>query len=275
MQSGVASVSIAHYENFPVASLLLPAQFRNPVRLIYAFARRADDIADEGNFAPGERLTQLNHLRAELDRIANEEPPQSALFRDLAATVSRNKLPLAPFHDLLSAFRQDVVKQRYANFSEVMDYCSRSANPIGALLLYLYGAHNKVNIAYANSICSSLQLINFLQDVAIDYQKGRIYLPLDEMALYGVSEETISRGERSPGWRELIAFQVKRTQSLLDSGRPLGKILAGRIGLELRVIIEGGQRILDKLQRSEGDVFSRRPVLRPSDWMLMLGRALR
>jgi squalene synthase HpnC len=274
MQSGVASVSIAHYENFPVASLLLPARFRGPVRLIYAFARCADDIADEGNCASGERMAQLDRMRSELDRIARKEVPQRPLFRDLAAIVSLHALPLAPFHDLLSAFRQDVLKQRYENFGEVIDYCSRSANSVGKLLLHLYGAHNAGNLAYSDAICSSLQLVNFLQDIAIDYKKGRVYLPRDEMARHGVSEAMIARGEQSAGWRELMALQIGRAQSMLDSGRPLGKILCGRIGLEMRVIVEGGQRILEKLRRSDGDVFSRRPVLRAGDWAIMLARAL-
>lgn len=266
---------VDHYENFPVASLLLPRRLRRPIELIYAFARQADDFADEGDCPAEERLAQLNGFRTELDKIANEKPTDSELFRDLALVIKEYKLPLALFYDLLDAFSQDVAKNRYANFGEVMDYCRRSANPIGRLLLYLYKETDDRSIAYSDAICSSLQLINFLQDIAIDYKKGRIYLPEDEMARYQITETQIAEGKADAMWGMFMQFQNDRTRKLLQAGAPLGKILKGRIGLEMRMIIMGGESILRKLHKSRGDIFTQRPVLEPRDWIYMLYRSIR
>ncbi|MEO8006596.1 MAG: squalene/phytoene synthase family protein, partial [Betaproteobacteria bacterium] len=173
-----------------------------------------------------------------------------------------------------SAFSQDVVKTRYANFAEVMDYCRRSANPVGRLMLHLYRATLPRHLAWSDEICSSLQLINFWQDVDIDFRKNRIYLPADEMAEYAVNETQIAQRNAGGRWRELMLFQTGRTRRMLLSGAPLGRTLPGRIGLELRMIVMGGNRILDKLEACGGDVFRHRPVLRTLDWIVMLHRAL-
>lgn len=266
---------VDHYENFPVASLLLPRRLRRPIELIYAFARQADDFADEGNCPAKERLAQLNTFRMELDKIAGGEQAGSELFRDITAVIREYKLPLALFYDLLDAFSQDVVKTRYANFGEVMDYCRRSANPIGRLLLHLYKETDARSMAYSDAICSSLQLINFLQDVAVDFAKDRIYLPQDEMARFGIDESRISRGDASGPWQPFMQFQIERTRKLLQAGAPLGKTLRGRIGLEMRMIIMGGEVILRKLHKHHGNMFQHRPVLRTSDWVYMLYRAAR
>src|SRR5262245_17285007 len=165
-------MSAGHYENFPVASLALPARLRPAVRTIYRFARSADDFADEGNDPPSERLARLTAYRAELAGIAAGRQSEAPLFIALAAVVRQHGLTLQPFDDLLDAFMQDVVKQRYANFGEVLDYCRRSANPVGALMLQLFGAADAVNLRRSDAICTALQLINFWQDVALDYRKG-------------------------------------------------------------------------------------------------------
>lgn len=267
-------MAIEHYENFPVASLLLPAHLRRPVGLIYRFAREADDFADEGDRGNAERLALLDGFSRELHRIENDEPPQSAWFSDLAAVIRENGLPTALFHDLLSAFAQDVTQKRYADFAGVMDYCRRSANPIGRLLLILYRADTPQNLQYSDAICSSLQLINFWQDVAIDWQKNRVYFPLDEMQAHGIDETRIAAGDSSAPWPAFMDFQVRRARELLHSGKPLGRILKGRIGLEMRMIIAGGERILEKISAVRGDVFRQRPVLKKPDWPLMLARAL-
>jgi squalene synthase HpnC len=267
-------MAVDHYENFPVASVLLPAELRRPVELIYAFARQADDFADEGDVPAAQRLASLEGFSRELDRIERAEPAQLPLFADLGAVIRARALPLAPFRDLLSAFSQDVVKPRYANFDEVLDYCRRSANPVGRLLLHLYRAAGADNELLSDRICTSLQLVNFWQDVAVDWRKDRVYLPQDEMAEYGVSESQIARGETDGRWRALMKFQVGRTRAMMAAGAPLGSRLPGRIGFELRMIVAGGNRILRKLDAVEGDVFRRRPVLRAGDWALMFGQAL-
>jgi len=266
-------MSIGHYENFPVASILLPRRLRKPVAAIYHFARAADDIADEGELPDDERLQQLDEFRAELRRIAFHESPHTRLFNDLSEVIAQYNLPFQPFHDLLDAFSQDVVKKRYADFDELLAYCRRSANPVGNLLLHLYGEATQVNIEYSDAICTSLQLINFWQDVYRDYTIGRIYLPQNEMAQYGVKEVQIALGNADDAWCQLMHFQVDRARAMMLSGKPLGSILTGRIGLEMRMIIAGGLRILDKLESAQYDMFQHRPVLKPYDWVIMLAKS--
>jgi squalene synthase HpnC len=267
-------MSVGHYENFPVASWVLPGPLRAPVRAIYAFARQADDLADEGSVPDAQRLAGLNAFSRELDRIEAGQAPQSSLFQELARHIRAHGLPLALFRDLLSAFAQDVTKHRYADFAEVMDYCRRSANPIGRLLLHLYGESDARSLAYSDGICSSLQLVNFLQDIAIDFSKGRVYLPQDELARYGVSEQQIAAGDTGGAWESMMRHQIERARRILQAGAPLGRVLKGRIGMELRMIVLGGERILRKLHQSRGDVFRHRPVLDKTDWAVMFGRAL-
>jgi len=262
-------VSIGHYENFPVASLLLPAPLRAPIEIIYRFARSADDFADEGADPPEVRLRKLNDYRGQL------AAPADPLLRDVAKIIREHELPVALFADLLDAFSQDVTKKRYANFSEVLDYCRRSASPVGRLLLHLFKRTNDSNCRASDAICSALQLINFWQDVDVDYAKdGRIYLPQDEMARHGVTEEHISRKICDSAWQALMKFQVDRTRKLMLSGADLGKVLPGRIGLEIRATVQGGLRILEKIERTGYDVFRRRPKLGAFDWPLVLLRAV-
>lgn len=266
-------MSVDHYENFPVASILMPRRLRKPVAAIYHFARAADDIADEGDLPDAERLHRLDEFRAELRRIEAGTPPCTALFQHLASEVRAHALPMPPFHDLLDAFSQDVMKKRYADFAELQDYCRRSANPIGNLLLHLYGEATPAALACSDAICSALQLINFWQDVAKDYAIGRIYLPQEDLAKFGVGETQIARGIDDEAWRALMKFQVDRARTLMLQGAPLGSMLDGRIGLEMRMIIAGGLRILDKLQAADYDMFRHRPVLRPFDWVIMLAKS--
>jgi squalene synthase HpnC len=271
-----ASLALAnsHYENFPVASVLLPLRLRKPIGLIYSFARQADDFADEGDLKPKQRLALLNGFKRELDLIAANSPPKTSFFVTLQAMIEAHQLPLQPFYDLLDAFSQDVVKSRYADFDEVLDYCRRSANPIGTLLLHLYGKATPQNIAYSDAICSALQVINFLQDVPIDYKKNRIYFPRDEMKKYNIAEHQIANVNIDDNWAIFMEFEIGRVRSLLQSGAPLGLILPGRIGLEMRTVIAGGLRILQKLEKSHGDMFNHRPVLKPWDWAYMLTQAI-
>lgn len=267
-------MSVGHYENFPVASVLLPSGLRHPVSVIYRFARTADDFADEGDLTPAQRLALLDRYRDQLRRLESGATLDDPLFDDLRAVVLAHRLPVRPLRDLLDAFSQDVTKLRYASFAEILDYCRRSADPIGRLMLHLYGKASEQHVAWSDSICSALQLVNFWQDVAIDFAKDRIYLPQDEMARFGVSERQIAAGDAGGGWAALMAFQIERTRAMLERGAPLALALPGRIGLEIRTVVQGGLRILEKLERARGDVFRRRPVLRAWDWPLLLGRAL-
>jgi len=267
-------VSVGHYENFPVASLLLPAPLRAPIEVIYRFARSADDIADEGNDAAEMRLAKLRAYQSKLAKIASGETPDDPLFREVAGIARSHRLPLQLFSDLLDAFAQDVTKKRYASFAELLDYCRRSANPVGRLLLHLFKRTTDSDLARSDAICSALQLINFWQDVEIDYAKGRIYLPQDEMARYGVSEDHLLNKNCDAAWRALMQFQVQRSRDLLKSGAPLGRSLPGRVGLEIRATVQGGLRILEKIQKADYDIFRRRPVLGAFDWPLLLLRAV-
>ena len=257
-----------------MASWLLPSELRGPVRLIYAFARQADDFADEGGDSPPQRLEKLASFNRELDRLERGEPVSLPLFQLLAPVIRERGLPVQLFRDLLSAFIQDVTKTRYADFGEVMSYCRRSANPVGRLLLHLFRESDPRSLARSDGICSALQLINFLQDIATDYGKGRIYLPADEMKRYGITEAQIAAGDTRGQWAPFMRFQIERARLMLEAGAPLGRVLKGRVGLEVRTIVLGGERILRKLHHSDGDVFRHRPVLDKRDWCRMLARAL-
>lgn len=264
----------SHYENFPVASLLLPGRLRRPVAAIYAFARTADDVADEGQATDAERLAELDLMSAGLDAISNGQVPQPPLYRALADTIQKHELPLTLFEQLLSAFRQDVTRKRYDNFGELVEYCRRSANPVGRLLLHLENQATERNLAWSDAICSALQLINFLQDIHQDYvENSRIYIPLDEMQKFGVEESTIAERHNTPAMHRLLHYQINRAAQLLRAGSPLGIALPGRLGLEVRAIVLGGSRILEKLQASDSP-FSR-PRLDRSDRLSIIWGAVR
>lgn len=266
---------VDHYENFPVASILLPASLRPAVEAIYNFARSADDIADEGDAKPEERMAALNAYEAALDRIEQGKPPESRLFEELGKVIASYALPLQPFRDLLSAFKQDVGTKRYPNFALLLDYCRRSANPVGTLMLHLYKAATPDNLRDSDAICSALQLINFWQDVAIDWQKQRIYMPQDDLASFNFAENDLSLNRVTGEFRDLLRFEVARARQIIESGAPLAKRLPGRVGWELRLVVQGGLRILERIEAVEFDVFQRRPKLGFGDWLVMLWRATR
>jgi squalene synthase HpnC len=265
---------VEHYENFPVASLLLPKRLRAPIEVIYRFARTADDIADEGTESDDVRLRRLSVYQRAVERIAAGETPTESLFADVARIVREHGLPAQLFGDLISAFSQDVTKKRYADFTDLMDYCRRSANPIGRLLLHLFKRTSETDLAGSDAVCSALQLINFWQDVELDFDKGRIYLPQDEMKKHGVSERHIAEQRCDEAWRALMSFQVTRSREMVRRGQPMARSLPGRMGLEIRATIQGGLRLLEKIEQAKYDVFRRRPVLRGLDWPLLLARAV-
>lgn len=267
-------MAVDHYENFPVASLLLPAHLRPAVKAIYAFARSADDIADEGDAEPAQRLAALTAYEQALDAIEAGAPLSDPMFVTLAQVIRERQLPLTPFRDLLSAFKQDVVTKRYQDFDALLDYCRRSANPVGILMLHLYQAATPDNLRDSDAICSALQLINFWQDVAIDWQKERIYLPLEDLQRYGLTQQDIADARNDATWQALMQFEIDRARSMMLGAAPLARRLPGRIGWELRMVVQGGLRILERLEQARGDVFRQRPVLGLRDWWLVLWRAL-
>jgi squalene synthase HpnC len=272
-------MSVDHYENFPVGSLLLPKRLRKPITVIYHFARSADDIADEGDASPEERLAALEQYRQELCKIERGETPSLPLFQALTCVISNHALPLQPFFDLLSAFSQDVQQTRYADFQALLDYCQRSANPVGRLVLHLTGQATERNLKNSDHICTSLQLINFWQDVAIDWQKQRVYLPQNELALFDLSDNDIAAfasGQTcSPRWQDLMAFQTKRARKLMFAGAPLVANLPGRLCWEIGFTVKGGLKVLDKIDQYRGDVFRHRPQLNKRDWFSILVTELR
>lgn len=262
-----------HYENFPVASRLLPRRLRQPIAVIYAFARTADDFADEGELTADQRIAALDNMRLRTLAIEHGQVSDDPIFQALAWVIQEHQLPLDLFLDLLSAFTQDVTKTRYANFGEVIDYCRRSANPVGRLLLHLHKQDAPKNLAYSDGICSALQLINFLQDLNQDIvENDRVYIPQDELQKFHVTEDHL-RNQISDGpMRHLLHFQIERTEKMLRAGAPLGKALTGRFGFEIRMTILGGSRILSGLKQQQ-DCFSR-PRLKPQDWLWMFWHAL-
>jgi len=272
-------VTVGHYENFPVASRLVPAALRPAIVAIYCFARAADDLADEGDAAPGDRIAALAAFGRALDAIAAGDTPGTAPFPALATAIRRHDLPLAPMRDLLSAFTQDVTTRRYATYADILDYCRRSANPVGRLLLALYradrGAQGSDNLAASDAVCTGLQLANFWQDIAVDWRKDRVYLPQEDLARFGLTVDHIAQGRADARWRDLMAFETARARALLQSGHRLARRLPWRLRLELAAVIAGGTRILDRIDAVGGDVFTRRPVLRTADWCVVAWRTLR
>ncbi len=264
-----------HYENFPVASWFLPRRMRLPIAAVYAFARRADDFADEGNFTNEERIQKLNHLATQIDDIYQQTPSNDPVLIALADSIKKFNLPKSLFLDLIIAFKQDVTQHRYTDFGELMQYCRCSANPIGRLMLYIYGQTSTKSLAQSDAVCSALQLINFYQDMAQDYKEmQRIYIPLDEIHAALVNESDFRDSITDGPMVLLMRKQYQRAHKLLQSGAPLGKTLKGRFGFEIRLIIAGGSRILIKLDQQTNDVFSR-PRLDFKDWIWIFWKAFR
>ena len=274
----------AHYENFPVGRLV-PRRMRPYVHAVYAFARHADDIADEGYagrarqtgardaMTPAERLAALDDWERQLCAPPGT-PGLHFIFVALHETIRELHLPLALFTDLLSAFKQDVVKRRYADFPEVLDYCRRSANPIGRLVLLLHGIRVEELHLLSDQICTGLQLANFWQDVAVDLEKDRIYLPQDDCHRFGVTEAGLLVHRADDAFRGLLKFQVERTWEIFRRGEPLTKKLRGLLRLEIRLTWLGGTTILRKIEALNYDTLSRRPKIGRVDMVVLLGRAL-
>lgn len=269
-------IARAHYENFPVGSVLVPKAKRKHVYSIYAFARTADDFADEGYgtaTTTEDRLRLLDEWEFQLESCYRGIASHP-IFIALAETVRELRLPIQLFRDLLSAFKQDVVQSRYADFEEVLDYCRRSANPVGRLILLLFGYRDEQLHKLSDAICTALQLANFWQDVAVDLQKDRVYLPLDEIRHFGYSEKELFAQEFNSRYADLLKFQVDRTWQLFEAGKQLPKRVSGRLSFELSLTWHGGTRILELIERNGYDTLSQRPKITKWDKLVLLTRAI-
>lgn len=272
----------SHYENFPVASKLMPARLRPHVAAVYAFARTADDFADEPGRAPEERLRLLDEWgrRLEGEHFPDPTPspdrtcPPDMIFSALADTRARFNLPADLFHDLLSAFRQDVVTTRYESWDTVLDYCRRSANPVGRLVLRLSGYRDDALDRASDAVCTALQLTNFWQDLAIDWPRGRLYVPAEVWRAAGADPASLDRGRMTPEWTAAMRACGQRTRELFAAGRPVCDGVGGRLRYELRATWLGGSRILHRLESVDYDVFSSRPKLGGSDALVIASKTL-
>ena len=267
----------SHYENFPVGSLLVPARLRKHFYSIYAFARTADDFADEGygeDHTEQERLELLGEWREMLRHCVSGEPSHP-VFVALRQTRDQFDLPVVLFEDLLSAFAQDVTTRRYGRFDQLLDYCRRSANPIGRLILLLFGYRDESFYRWSDDICTALQLANHWQDVTVDLDKDRVYIPEEDMARFGITVEELKEHSAGAGGRELMAFEAARTRELFKRGKPLCTEVKGRLGLELRTIWLGGWRVLERIEENRYDVFAHRPVISAADKIRIMVSALR
>lgn len=263
----------SHYENFPVVSFLIPKRQRKHVAIIYWFARTADDIADEGEVPGEERIKKLNELQKRVDEIA-EGKYKNEIDAALGNTLKTNNLSPENLKNLLIAFKQDVIKKRYENFDEVLSYCKYSANPVGKLILELNKIRNDEAIKYSDSICTALQLTNFIQDIEIDYTKGRIYLPQDEMKKFDVDENVFGLKENNANLKKLLKFNIERIEKMFEEGKLLIPFLKGRLKYEIAWTILGGEKILEKIKISDYNIFGNRPTLSKIDFLNLLGKSI-
>ena len=269
-------VSIDHYENFPVASWLCPKELRPAVLSLYRFARVGDDLADEGIVSATQRRTDLEAYREDLRRVFTGKPASARwleVFAPLAQQVRAHQLPEGPLQDLISAFLQDVANPRYPDRAALLDYCSRSANPVGRLLLHLYGAGTAQDLEQSDCICTALQLINFWQDLSVDLEKGRVYLPEQDMRHFDVPTDPRGAIEDGPQLRSLVQSLCQWSRELMETGAPLAWRLPGRLGWELRLVVQGGLRVLEKIEHMQYATRHQRPVLHRWDLGVMAYRA--
>ena len=274
----IEAVSIDHYENFPVASVLCPPAIRPAVVAIYHYARTADDLADEGDAGAPQRLADLAAYRADLNAVYADGAPSgrwSAVFGPLALRRTQFGLPAPLLHDLLDAFEQDVRNPPYSDRAALLDYCRRSANPIGRLLLHLYGVHDAGALREADAVCTALQLINFWQDLSVDGPRGRRYVPDADAREHGVSPTELQACVDSPRSRALVRALCQWARALMREGAPLALRIPGRAGWELRLVVQGGLRILERIEQMDHASLTRRPKLTAADLPVLVWRATR
>ncbi|MGA9121512.1 MAG: squalene synthase HpnC [Bacteroidota bacterium] len=266
-------IARSHYENFPVASRFLPAEHRPALAAVYAYARTADDFADEGELEPAERLRSLDQWQERLDRAISGSPDHP-VFLALADTIEKYTIPRRLFEDLLTAFRWDVTRHSYETFPELLEYCRCSANPVGRIVLHIFRDGQPDKLLWSDAICTALQLTNFWQDVSIDAKKGRLYLPLEDLSRFRYTQDDLRHGVEDQEFRDLIRFEVERTRSLFLSGRPLIRAAVRSLRFELSLTWQGGMRILRLIERSDYHVLSGRPRLGWLDKLAVVTRGL-
>jgi squalene synthase HpnC len=261
-----------------VASVLCPPRLRPPISAIYHFARCADDIADEGQASAQQRLSDLQALGRELHQPGNADPRWQSVMQPLHIAIDLHKLPRVELQKLLEAFIEDVEHSRdgawYANDAQILNYCARSANPIGRLLLHLYGVRQPDALAQSDAICTALQLINFWQDLSVDIPRGRFYLSLEALSRFGVDRAELLALRNSTATRALVADRVRQAREMMQNAAPLVHTVGGRVGWELRLVIHGGLRILEKIEWMQFESLTRRATLRWWDVPVLLWRAL-
>jgi len=262
----------SHYENFPVVSFLIPKNLRKHIAIIYQFARQADDIADEGNLTPEERLAQLNKFTKDFSNALSGNCSND-FWKALVSTINQFNLTHQLFFDLLTAFKQDVTKKRYSDYEELLNYCKHSANPVGRIILELFNIRDEALMIYSDNICTALQLTNFYQDVKVDYEKNRIYLPEDEMKNFGVTKNIFTLSKINSNFKKLLLFQTKRTRQLFGEGKKLLSNLPGLLKYEIKWTILGGEEILNKIEKLDFDVLNNRPKLNKIDYFLIMIKA--
>ena len=249
-----------HYENFPVASFLVPKEKRPHVYAIYSFARIADDYADEPGLTTAERVDSIAEWEEQLLN-AYRGHAHHPVFVALRETVDHFDIPIELFQRLLKAFRSDVTTHRYESFEDVLEYCGNSANPIGRLMLLLFNYRSETRMELSDSICTALQLTNFWQDVAVDLKKDRVYIPLEDIREFGYSEEELLARHCSQAFKDLMCYQVERTEQMFQEGTPLLSDVGSDLRMELKLTWNGGKRILKKIEQQDFDVLARRPSL--------------
>jgi len=265
-------IARSHYENFPVASCFVSRAMRKYVWSIYAFARIADDYADEPGYTLAERIDNLQQWGQYLEECYNGNPTHR-VFSALAETAERFQIPIELFQNLLTAFRSDVTMKRYDTYEDVQAYCRNSANPIGRLILLLFNYRSENMMQLSDSICTALQLTNFWQDVSVDLQKDRIYIPSDDLKKFNYSEQELINRNVNNNFRSLIAFQLQRTEELFAEGKPLLSMAGKDLSLELKLTWNGGTGILKKIHQQNYDVLTKRPALSILDKLGLLFRS--
>lgn len=266
------NLTFGHYENFPVASFLLPKEKRKYIASIYAFARIADDFADEPGMDPKERMLKLSDWGHDLEECYAGNA-KSEVFVALRETSTKFEIPKDLFLRLLAAFKSDVTTNRYETFDDVLKYCANSANPVGRLVLLLFGYKDERLNEYSDHVCTALQLANFWQDVSVDLDKDRMYLPLEDLRKFGVSKDTVSSRTHSVAFHNLMKFQVSRTREFFERGRPLLEKVGKDLRMELRLTWLGGMQILRKIEKNQYNVLKHRPALSKGEKMILLLRS--